>query len=180
MKRFVEGCVIGVFAVYCLFTAVSSILPVTEWARPSSDKLLLPPCDFRLRLNELACLRDGVNPYSVWHEDVAKVPYYPLHKPEMANAVLTEPINAYTPWEYTMAMPFAWLPRRVAWGSYVILMFVCLAVLLWGGYDVARRAGYVGFSVWSFAAIPLLVVAHPIWSNFCIEIMPCPYWLLFS
>ena len=31
-------------------------------------------CDFNFRMNELACLRQGVDPYSVWHEDVVLPP----------------------------------------------------------------------------------------------------------
>lgn len=115
--------------------------------------------DFSLRMNELACVRQRVNPYDVWHGDISLPPYYPnAHVGEPPDGC-TKQVNAYAPWEYVAMLPFSLLPEDVAWAVYCVLMGLALAALLY----LPRRDGESD----SFlkTAIPLLAVAYPIWSN---------------
>jgi len=168
MKRTLVIVSLAALALLLVFTLACCVLPVSEWGRANVERCMLPPCDFRLRLNEISCLRDGVNPFDVWNRKIVKAPYFSLHHPEDARGIFTEPINAYTPWEYTMAMPFTFVPRRVAWGAYVLLMFLSLGVLMWGGYRIGRKTGKDRLDGILFAVLPVLAVFYPIWSNFCI------------
>ncbi len=116
-------------------------------------------CDFSLRMNELACVRQRVNPYAVWHGDVSLPPYYPNTHVGEPPAGCTKPVKAYAPWEYVAMLPFSLLSEDVAWAVYCVLMGLSLAALLY----LPRRDGEAD----SFlkTAIPLLAVAYPIWSN---------------
>ena len=49
----------------CLLAlAVFGVLLILTCVRPPDGHY-----DFNLRMNELACVRQGVNPYAVWHGD---------------------------------------------------------------------------------------------------------------
>ena len=57
-------------AALCLFTVVSSVfLRVNSFCR-QGRAYFCPGYDFTLRMNEVECLRRGVNPFLVWNEDV--------------------------------------------------------------------------------------------------------------
>lgn len=119
--------------------------------------------DFELRMNELACLRQGVDPFAVWHEDVVFPPYRSNIPKTEIKPGCTEQVNAYVPWAYTLMLPLSFLARPVAWTVYCVLMGVAILLLFriarrWGGEDDNRNALFQ-------AAFPLLVVSYLLWSN---------------
>jgi len=143
------------FALFVLFTIITAITPL---AYESRGQWFTPPCDFSLRMTEISCLRQGANPFDVWHGDIVMPPYLPNYQSKVSGPEFTEQINAYAPWEYTMMMPFSFLPRNVAWTLYFTIMLCCLGVIAFAG---ARENPLLAF-------LPLLGVAYPTWSNICI------------
>ena len=98
-------------------------------------------------------------------------PYVPnFGEPRKAvegKAGYTETINAYAPWEYIVMMPFALMPRTVAWTFYFLIMMAGLGVLfvvgrsfcvIFAGCD--RATGLIG------GAVPVLLAGLPIYQNF--------------
>ena len=138
-----------------------------RWENLSSQALFCPGVDFSLRMNEVACLADGVDPFDVWSQKVLKFPYYPLTSPELRSADRWAQINAYTPWEYSVVMPLLLVPRQLAWFGFYLSMLVCVGVLMFCAYRKEREVG--GF--WDavlVAALPMLVVIHPLFTNLCV------------
>jgi len=166
VKKILAICSVVALGAFALFTAACCVLPLTEWTHPSIGRILQQPCDFNMRYNEARCVKEGTDPFDVWKHGVAHKPFVPMGQP--VEGEFNAPVNGYTPWGYTLAMPLSLLPPRVAWCVYVIFMFACLGVLVWGGYGIGRRIGGDGRTAVVFATVPLLVVAYPIWSNFCI------------
>ena len=149
------------------FTLFSCIKPITDWGKTNTE-LLPVPCDFTFRMNEIECLRRGVNPFDVWHADVELKPYYPNNRPDLCREGFTEPINAYAPWEYTLMMPLTFLPRKVAWIVYLAFMFGCLGVVVAAGYKMGKK---LHGDVWEgvlAATGPIVLSYYPIWSNFSV------------
>lgn len=116
-------------------------------------------CDFSLRMNELAYVRQRVNPYDVWHGDVSLPPYYPNTLVGELPAGCTKQVNAYAPWEYVVMLPFSFFPEGWDWTAYCILMGLALALLLCLPGCAARTAPFLQ------SVLPLLAVAYPVWSN---------------
>lgn len=131
---------------YLILIAVGVVMLATCFKSPNGR------CDFNLRMNELACLRQGVDPYSVWHEDVSLPPYCSNIPKKPVDPRCTEQVNAYVPWAYTAVLPLSFLPRSVAWGVYCALMGLALWAIFRAG------PGLVG-------AVPLIVVSYLLWSN---------------
>lgn len=154
-------------AVLCLFTVASAMfLRTNSFCRPGRA-LFCPGYDFTLRMNEVECLRRGVNPFLVWNEDVELLPYIStVPKKNSYDKRFCEPVNAYTPWAYTMALPLSFLSRDAQWAAYFVFMFLCVGVVFFCGYKAGLS---IGGSVWdgiATAAVPIVLSFYPIWSNF--------------
>ena len=153
-------------AVLCLFSVVSATFVRTNsFCRPGCA-FFCPGYDFTLRMNEVGCLRHGVNPFLVWNEDVELEPYISsVPKKDSYDKRFCEPVNAYTPWGYSMALPLSFLPRDAQWAVYFVFMFVCVGVVFFCGY----KAGFsVRGDMWDgvlTASAPLVLSFYPIWSN---------------
>ena len=121
-------------------------------------------CDFNLRMNELACLRQGVDPFSVWHEDVVLPPYCSSLPKRPVPVGCTEHVNAYVPWAYALMLPLSFPPREIAWVLYSLLMGVALLLTvrlegLFAGDELDRADRLLT------AAVPLVMVSYLLWSN---------------
>ena len=116
-------------------------------------------CDFNLRMNELCCVLKGVNPFFVWNESISFPPYVSnLPKQEVPKGC-TEQVNAYAPWEYAYMMPFAFVPRPVAWFAYCLLMTCATLVVA-----LYSRSGDGALDM-GLSTVPLVVVSYLLWSN---------------
>jgi hypothetical protein len=116
-------------------------------------------CDFRLRMNELACVRQRINPYDVWSGKVSLPPYYPNTLVGEPPAGCTKQVNAYAPWEYVAMLPFSLVSEDCAWTIYCLLMGVAFAAVLFLPGRLSAEDSFLQ------AIVPMLVVAHPVWSN---------------
>ena len=121
-------------------------------------------CDFNLRMNELACLRQGVDPYSVWHEDVVLPPYCSNLPKRPVPAGCTEQVNAYVPWAYALMLPFSYPPRHVSWFFYCLLMGAALLLTArlgatFAGEETGREDRLLA------STVPLVMVSYLLWSN---------------
>ena len=173
MKKLLAIASATILLVLVVFTIISCIKPVTDWGKPTAE-ILPVPCDFTFRMNEIECLRKGVNPFDVWHADIEMAPYYPNNRPDLRREGFTEPINAYAPWEYTLMMPLSFLPRKVAWGVYLCFMFFCLYIMIAFGYMTGKK---LRNDIWDgvfCATVPVMLLYYPIWSNFCIGNLMVP------
>lgn len=156
-----------------LFVALVSTLFVCvfvqrgRWEGAKDRSLFCPGIDFSMRMNEVDCLVDGVDPYDVWHRDVMKVPYFPHHHEELRDDEHYARVNAYTPWEYSVIMPLLLLPRQLAWCIFYLSMIVCVGFLMFFSYKKGRRVGNVWDAVF-VAVLPMLVVIHPLFTNLCV------------
>ena len=120
--------------------------------------------DFSLRMNELACVRQRVDPYAVWCERVSWPPYYPNTLVGTPPAGCTRPVNAYAPWAYVVMLPFSFLSdlsEGAAWAAYCVWMGLALVLLL----VLPCRQAVNRQDACLLSSAPLLVVAHAIWSN---------------
>ena len=154
-------------AALCLFTVGSSVfLRVNSFCRPGRIHFC-PGYDFTLRMNEVECLRRGVNPFLVWNEDVELSPYIStVPKKDSYDKRFCEPINAYTPWAYSLALPLSFLPRDAQWLVYYAFMFLCVGVVFFCGY---KAGASIRGSAWDgimTASVPIVLSFYPIWSNF--------------
>lgn len=121
-------------------------------------------CDFNFRMNELACLRQGVDPYSVWHEDVVLPPYCSNLPKRPVPAGCTEQVNAYVPWAYALMLPFSYPPRHVSWFLYSLLMGATLLLTARLGATFAGEEAGRDDRLLT-AAVPLVMVSYLLWSN---------------
>ena len=115
--------------------------------------------DFSLRLSEVACVRQRVNPYDVWRGAVDLPPYYPNTHVGEPPSGCTNPVNAYAPWAYVVMLPLSFLSEEGAWAAYCVLMGLAFALLLRLPRRTATEDPFLQ------AVIPALIVAYPIWSN---------------
>ena len=123
-------------------------------------------CDFHYRLAEVDCVRQSVDPFRVWNEDVTVRPYY-SNNPNRRSIPegCTEMISVYVPWEYTLMLPFAWLGKETAWWAYSLLSFAALGLLVGVVFHETKRRMPLAEATLC-ATVPPLAVAHAIWSNF--------------
>lgn len=137
---------------------------VGSWEHDGKMSRFYPGIDFLLRTNEAKCLMSGVDPFKVWHQEVKLAPYYPFDAPALCRDGWNEPICAYTPWGYAMAIPMAVIPRRVMWPIYFCSMLACLLVLSRWAYQCGGR----GLSGAIVALLSLLGVGYPVFTNICV------------
>lgn len=144
-----------VFGIFAILTAVTPI------AFTTGGKWFTPPCDFSLRMAEVNCLRRGVDPYQVWKGNVVLPPFRPNYGSKINNPECTVDINAYVPWVYTIMLPFSYLPAKVAWAGYFLMLmgsWLSIPWILRKSTSSAKLAGISG----------LLFISYPVWSNLCI------------
>lgn len=99
--------------------------------------------DFLMRYNEMACVRDGMNPCSIRFGEAKseKYRYYPTPEEFPGQQI----IDSYPPWAYTF---FGWLtffPQRTAWKVYFVLMLFALGGVIGSVYKYATRNGRDGW-----------------------------------
>ena len=117
--------------------------------------------DFNLRMNELACVRQGVNPYAVWHGDVELKPFYAnTHKGPVPEGC-TKQVNAYAPWAYAYMLPISMMPEGAEWPVYCLLMALCVVGIAM--MAVRDDANGVGRTV--ELAVPMLAIGYPLFAN---------------
>ena len=111
-----------------MLVPVSAIL--IYCARPIDPFHLVADCrgiDFVMRMNEIDCLKMGVNPFYVWHGDVTHELYYPFDRGETCTLSRNMPVNAYTPWEYTFLYPLTMFRSwNFRWAFYTGLKLLAL------------------------------------------------------
>jgi len=94
-------------------------------------------CDFHMRMNEIECVKQGINPYDVWNLAREVMPYVPNRHHELWTPERCEFINAYSPWEYIMLMPVSCIPRKVAWRIYnfgqLLALLLIAGISYWRG-----------------------------------------------
>ncbi len=168
MKKVFAIAAFSLVVAYCAAVAVMVLTPLNPL---SKGEWLHRGGDFMLRVSEIDCLLDGVNPYYVWNGDIVKKPYVPNYGAPRAAVEgkegFTEFINAYAPWEYIMMMPFALLPRTVSWVLYFGLMMAGVFALFFFGRAFCRRTCACGDEVACVAsALSILFVALPVYQNF--------------
>ena len=113
--------------------------------------------DHTMRRNEVLCLRKGVDPYDVWSEKVDMPPYYPYVKGTRDKQIYTEPLNAYTPWEYTFILPLSFLPKQTMWWIYNVFMYMALGIISLTAFRTMRKEGPDVFDALLVTALPLLL-----------------------
>ena len=131
------------------------------------------PCDFGMRLNEVKCLRMGIDPFDVWHGDKKVKPFLP-NWGEARVALggggggYTEYINAYAPWEYMVMLPLSFLGRKSASAIYFFTMLGSLSILFSIGLGFIRRQipKESGAFQISLAELAILCSAIPILQDF--------------
>lgn len=149
MRKLSLGWVVAVaLAIVNIALAVHDFAPAGSTFGPGQS--LLKAHDFLLRRNEARCVLAGIDPYDVWMQKVVLPPYYPYVRQELRSASINEPINAYTPWEYSFAFIYALLPKQVAWVLHFALMVLALGTVC----IFAFRAG----GPWSVAAVLAYVI----------------------
>ena len=117
--------------------------------------------DFNLRMNELACVRQGVNPYAVWHGDVELKPFYAnTHKGPVPGGC-TKQVNAYAPWAYVYMLPVSMLPESAEWLAYCLLMALCVVGI--GALAAREDTSSTGWAL--VMAVPMLVIGYPLFAN---------------
>ena len=120
--------------------------------------------DFNLRMNEISCVVQGVNPFAVWNESVVLPPYVSNIPRKPARSDCNQPVNAYAPWEYLYMMPLVFLPRSIAWFVYSMFMAVAMLMLIWISRPTDAR-GRLGCDVMLLSAVPFIVISYLLWSN---------------
>ena len=144
MKPFgiVLASLLGAFALGTAATLLTS--SATRW-------------DFNLRLAEVDCVKRGVDPFLVWNETTVLKPYYSNNpNRKLIPEGCTRQISVYVPWEYGLALPLSFVSADVAWWAFTVFSFALMVFVAVVG---ARRLFWL-------APVPILIVAHPIWSNF--------------
>ena len=120
--------------------------------------------DFNLRMNEIDCVLRGVNPFSIWSEEVVLPPYVSNIPRKTVPEGCTQQVNAYAPWEYSYMMPIAWLPKPARWPAYCLLMGAAVLLLAMFSFPADgrdARGNMCGLS----ATVPFIVMSYLIWSN---------------
>lgn len=117
-----------------------------------------PGCDFTFRMNELLCLKQGVDPYDVWSGRVSVPPFESCGVASEQEVVpIDHRVFTYPPWEYAYMLPLSCLSRNVSWGVYFSLWVIGFVVV----YFIGRRH----FSSPIPVSCALLVVSYVLFSD---------------
>ena len=117
--------------------------------------------DFNLRMNELVCVRLGVNPHAVWHGDIELKPFYAnTHKGPVPEGC-SKQVNAYAPWAYVYMLPISLLPEVAEWSVYCLLMALCVV----GIGMMSAREYTSGTERTIELTVPMLVIGYPLFAN---------------
>lgn len=120
--------------------------------------------DFNLRMSEIECIVSGVNPFLVWNETVNFPPYVSnMPKAPIAD-VCARPVNAYAPWEYMYMMPFALLPREMAWFFYCVLMGGAMLAMFFLVCSIKLRE-HQNVNCLLLLSFTFAIVSYLLWSN---------------
>lgn len=107
--------------------------------------------DFQTRYNEVMCLREGINPYDIWSENIKHSRYIPLNR-YVENYVTLSPskranqtegldpyamVHAYTPWQYSYFYPLALIRHENAQLLFLSIQIlslglICMAMFIQG------------------------------------------------
>lgn len=88
------------------------------------------PYDMSLRVNEILCMHDGIDPFDVFERKITTEKYSGFHRPDMPR----EPhegkkyVHAYTPWHATVFWWFGSVPEYIC---IVILTILFFGSLIW-------------------------------------------------
>lgn len=114
--------------------------------------------DMSLRRNEAVCIRNGINPFDVWSGKIDLPPYFPLiYDSTVKSSVYSEPINAYTPWEYTLMLPFSFISKQPLWWIHNALMYLSLFLISFLAFKTMRKVSTDVSDAILAAALPLLL-----------------------
>ncbi len=112
--------------------------------------------DLQLRLNELQCLRQGIDPFDVWSERIELPGYTRLLHMVHKTAILadgTRVVHGYTPWQYTLLLPFTRLPEAWIRNGFFVGGILLAAQLLLTVCRRARAGGVQGLDLFFTAAL---------------------------
>lgn len=121
----------------------------------STDKFHSLPgygSDLLLRMNEISCLRSGVNPSDVWTGANTTTSFAPYVDVE-AVAAGKKPLYVYTPWAYTFLLPVNLLGEfagTVVWELLILGSMVLLSVFGYKRGVAVRGEAHDGLLVASF------------------------------
>ena len=93
--------------------------------------------DFGWRYNEALCVRSGLDPYDVCFGHTTSDRFRSVFDPDPGKL----PVNAYTPWEYTWALPLTCLPRKAAHMVFQLFNLAAMLGIVALAWRRARRAG---------------------------------------
>lgn len=119
--------------------------------------------DFRLRYNEVQCVRSGIDPYLVWSGAIQSDAFYSYNHPEWKTAASAKPVNAYPPWEYTFLLPLTFLPYPVAWHVYRIGEIAILVLFAIWNYHRGLKVNHDALDG-LFLSASALFVGMPTWT----------------
>jgi len=81
--------------------------------------------DFSTRMNELSCIRQGVNPFNILSSQTNLPPFYACGKEKLSQEEYA-PVIVYTPLAYSYMYVLSCLPRAGAWYVYLLLLVLSL------------------------------------------------------
>ncbi len=110
--------------------------------------------DFRMRYYEAECVRGGRDPFLVWKGELPSGKYTPWGFQHYGDYQKHKLIHAYTPWTYTLMMPFTFLSVEDAGIVYLTVEILALIALFGYVFGSVRRR--TGSSVMALAVVALL------------------------
>lgn len=99
--------------------------------------------DFQTRYNEVACLRQGINPFNIWAGIKEHAHYIPLNR-YVENHVTLSPseremqtegldpnsmVHVYTPWQYTFFYPLSLFRIEIAQIFFLLIQILSLGII---------------------------------------------------
>lgn len=148
---------VGVVAAVLLFLLAATFF-LWEMTRPGWG------CDFRLRYNELTCLRAGVDPFLVWSGKAnlpGLQPYTEASGAHLIEAKAHPFVHTYTPWTYSLLYPLSRLDYPVALACWRLVLTLCFALLSTFAYRCARGVrDEPGDGMFALAAVSLFLALN--------------------
>lgn len=128
---------------YVLIAIIIAVSFYADFRNPFSNREV-PGFDGRLRLNEVEVLRMGINPF-----DVLSGRIYPPEGYIAGNHAVNErwevppkgnkEVHTYTPWSYTLMLPFTYMPRVRAGRIFWCLDTLALLFVVGFAFFVGRK-----------------------------------------